>query len=55
MNILSLHLGHDGAVTIISGDEVIVHHQLDRFNRFKNEFFPTFEVLQKIKELKSWL
>ena len=52
MNILSLHLGHDGAVTIVSGDEVVVHHQLDRFNKFKNEFFPTFEVLQKIKDLK---
>ena len=51
MNILSLHLGHDGAVTIISDNEVIVHHQLDRFNKFKNEFFPTFEVLQKIKDL----
>ena len=51
MNILSLHLGHDGSLTIISDDEVIVHHQLDRFNKFKNEFFPTFEVLQKIKDL----
>ena len=51
MNILALHLGHDGAATIISDDEVIVHHQLDRFNKYKNEFFPTYEVLQKIKDL----
>ena len=44
MNILSLHLGHDGSVTIIEGDQIIVHHQLDRFNKFKHEFTPSFEL-----------
>lgn len=52
MNILSLHLGHDGSVTIIEGDQIIVHHQLDRFNKFKHEFTPSFELFEKIKNLK---
>jgi len=51
MNILSLHLGHDGSVTIIEGNEVVIHHQLDRFNKFKHEFMPSFDLLQKIKDL----
>ena len=51
MNILSLHLGHDGAITVLAGDEIIVHHQLDRFNKFKYEFIPTFELLEKVKKL----
>lgn len=52
MNILSLHLGHDGAITIIAGDEVIIHHQLDRFNKFKHEHTPVYGLFEKIKELK---
>ena len=51
MNILSLHLGHDGSVTIIEGNEVVIHHQLDRFNKFKHEYMPSFELLEKIKNL----
>jgi len=52
MNILSLHLGHDGSVTILEEDEIIIHHQLDRFNKFKHEFIPSFELFEKIKNLK---
>ena len=51
MNILALHLGHDGSITVISGDEIIVHHQLDRFNKYKHEYIPSHNILIKLKEL----
>ena len=52
MNILSFHFGHDGSVTILEGDEIVVHHQLERFNGLKNQFYPTIELFDKIKNLK---
>lgn len=52
MNILSFHMGHDGSVTILEGDEIVVHHQLERFNGLKNQFYPTIELFDKIKSLK---
>jgi len=52
MNILALHLGHDGSVTVIEGDEIIIHHQLDRFNKFKHEFAPSFELFFLFQDLK---
>ena len=51
MNILALHLSHDGSITVIEGDEIVVHHQLDRYNKFKHEFIPSIEVLENIKKL----
>lgn len=51
MNILALHLGHDGSLTIIEGDEIIIHHQLDRFNKYKHEYIPSFDLLEKVKKL----
>ena len=50
MNILALHLGHDGSITVISGDEIIVHHQLDRFNKYKHEYIPSHNILIKLKD-----
>ena len=52
MNILSFHIGHDGSVTILEGDEIVIHHQLDRFNGLKHQFYPTIELFDKIKSLK---
>ena len=49
MNILSLHQGHDGAVTILSGNEIVVHHQLDRFNGHKHQSMSTPSLFEKIK------
>ena len=51
MNILSLHQGHDGAVTILSGNEIVVHHQLDRFNGHKHQSMSTPSLFEKIKNL----
>lgn len=52
MNILSFHFGHDGSVTILEGDEIVAHHQIDRFCGIKHQFFPTIELFDKIKSLK---
>lgn len=52
MNILAFHMGHDGSVTILEGNEVVAHHQLDRFNKLKHQYVPTLELLDKIKDLK---
>ena len=52
MNILSFHMGHDGSVTIIENDQIVIHHQLERFNGLKNQFYPSIEVFDKIKKLK---
>lgn len=52
MNILSFHIGHDGSVTILQGDEIVIHHQLDRFNGLKHQFYPTIDLFDKIKSLK---
>ena len=51
MNILSFHMGHDGSVTILEGDQIVVHHQLERFNGLKNQFYPTVNLFDKIKNL----
>ena len=52
MNILSFHLGHDGSVSILEGDEIVVHHQLDRFCGIKHQTFLTIQLFDKIKSLK---
>ena len=52
MNILSFHFGHDGSVTILEGDEIVAHHQLDRFCGIKHQTFLTIQLFDKIKSLK---
>ena len=52
MNILSFHFGHDGSVSILEGDEIVVHHQLDRFCGIKHQTFLTIKLFDKIKSLK---
>ena len=52
MNILSFHFGHDGSVTIIEGDQIVIHHQLERFSKLKHQYYPTVELFDKIKNLK---
>ena len=42
-------MGHDGSVTILEGDQIVVHHQLERFNGLKNQFYPTVNLFDKIK------
>ena len=52
MNGLYIHASHHGSVTIVSDNEVIVHAQLDRFNRYKNSGLPSYSVIEKILSLK---
>jgi len=51
MNILTIHASHDGAITISSNNDLIVHSQIDRFSKFKRYPIPSFEIIQKINEL----
>lgn len=51
MNILSLHASHDGAISISSNNKLIVHTQLERFNKHKGFSNPDTSLIQKIKSL----
>jgi predicted NodU family carbamoyl transferase len=52
MNILAIHTSHDGSISIVSDNVLIVHQQIDRFNKFKHDSIPSFELIQKILNLK---
>lgn len=51
MKCLFIHTGHDGSITIIVDKKIIVHHQIDRFNRLKHSALPSHALLQRIEEL----
>ena len=51
MKCLFIHTGHDGAITIVDNKEIIVHHQIDRFNRFKHSSLPSHSLLERIQKL----
>ena len=51
MNILSLHLSHEGCATYIQDNKIIFHTQLDRYNRFKYNTFPTYEIISILKKI----
>jgi carbamoyltransferase len=52
MNSIFIHASHHGSITIVSDNEIIVHAQLDRFNRYKNSGLPSYLVIEKILGLK---
>jgi predicted NodU family carbamoyl transferase len=51
MKCLFIHTGHDGSVTIVVNKKIIIHHQIDRFNRFKHSSLPSHNLLSKIQGL----
>jgi carbamoyltransferase len=51
MNILIIHLGHDGSVTIIENNKIIIHQQIDRYNKIKHTYSFDFNLFKRIKEL----
>ena len=57
MNYLFIHASHDGTITIVQENKVIVHTQIDRFNRFKHTSFPSRTLIEFInsrpKKLQS--
>jgi len=46
-----IHTGHDGSVTIVNNKRVVVHHQIDRFNRLKHSPLPSHGLLNRIQKL----
>lgn len=51
MNIISIHTSHDGAITIVKNNKLLVHTQIDRFNNIIASAMPSLKLIKKIKEL----
>ena len=51
MNILSLHLSHEGCATYVKNNKIIFHTQLDRYNKFKYNTFPNYEIVSIFRKL----
>ena len=51
MNSLYIHASHHGSLTVVSDNQVIVHAQLDRFNRYKNSGLPSYAVIKSLLKL----
>jgi carbamoyltransferase len=51
MNILTLHYGHSGSITISKDNELIVHTELERFSKIKYGANFTLNLIEKINEL----
>lgn len=51
MNLLIVHTSHDGSITVIKDSQLVVHTQIERFNKIKSSSYPSIQLIQKIKEL----
>lgn len=51
MNVLSIYTSHDGAISVSKNNELIVHCEISRFNKFKHSPLPNYEIIKKIAEL----
>ena len=51
MHILSIYFGHDGAFSIAQGNKLLMHCQLDRFNRIKHSFQLSNSLLAYLQSL----
>ena len=52
MHILSIHFGHDGAFSISKNNKLLMHCQLDRFNRIKHHSKLSNSLLIYLQSLK---
>ena len=43
---LYIHTSHDGSITAVKDRKILFHHQIDRFNKFKNSSVPSFELFK---------
>ena len=50
-NCLSIHTSHNGSISISVENEIIVHTEISRFNKFKYSPLPCFELINKINSL----
>ena len=51
MNVLSIYTSHNGAISVSKDNELIVHCEISRFNKFKHSPLPNYEIIKKIAEL----
>jgi carbamoyltransferase len=51
MSFLFIHASHDGAITIVKDKQIVVHTQIERFNRFKHTSFPSKLLIDCINNL----
>lgn len=49
---LAIHASHHGSLTIFNDHEIIIHTQLERFNRFKGYAILEKKLFNKLKQLK---
>ena len=45
---LYIHTSHDGSITAVKDSKILFHHQIDRFNKFKNSSVPCFELFKNL-------
>ncbi len=48
MNLIAIHTGHDGSVSVCSNNKLLFHQQIDRYNKSKHQAYPSFELINKI-------
>jgi hypothetical protein len=51
MNILSIHTSHHGSISISQNNQLIVHTEISRFNKFKYLPWPSDKLFKKINSL----
>ena len=51
MNIISIHTSHDGSITIVKNNKLLIHTQIDRFNNIIASAMPSLKLIKKIKDL----
>jgi predicted NodU family carbamoyl transferase len=51
MNVLSIHTSHHGSISISQNNELIVHTEISRFNKFKYIPWPCDKLFKKINSL----
>jgi len=51
MNVLSVYCSHTGAISISKDNELLVHIEISRINRFKHVSWPDNSLIKKINEL----
>lgn len=54
MNVLTIHHGHSGSITISKDNELIVHTELERFSKLKYSDEFTFNLIKKINNLNIY-
>jgi len=54
MNILTIHHGHNGSITVSKDNELIVHTELERFSKIRYGHDFTLSIVEKINKLNIY-